>query len=106
MKRSEINAIIKEFEAMLKEYKFALPPFLSFTPEEWAEKNHEYDEIRDNALGWDVTDYGMGNYDKLGLADLLRTRGSVLKEEFRPDGAYYEATVKIDELHKFTPYLL
>ena len=45
-------------------------------------------------------------YDKLGLADLLRTRGSVLKEEFRPDGAYYEATVKIDELHKFTPYLL
>ena len=34
MKRSEINAIIKEFEAMLKEYHFALPPFLSFTPEE------------------------------------------------------------------------
>ena len=45
-------------------------------------------------------------YDKLGLADLLRTRGSVLKEEFRPDGAYYEATVKIDDLHRFAPYLL
>ena len=64
MKRSEINAVIKEFEAMLAEYRFALPPYLSFTPEEWAEKGHEYDEIRDNALGWDVTDYGEGHYDR------------------------------------------
>ena len=48
MKRSEINAIIKDFESKLNEFKFALPPFLSFTPEEWASKGHEYDEIRDN----------------------------------------------------------
>ena len=41
MKRSKINAIIKDFEAMLKEYKFALPPFLDFTPEEWAEKGQD-----------------------------------------------------------------
>ena len=45
-------------------------------------------------------------YDKLALADILRTRGSVLKEEFRTDGAYYEATVKIDDLHRFEPYLV
>lgn len=77
MKRSEINAIIKEFEAMLKEYRFALPPFLSFTPEEWAEKGHEYDEIRDNALGWDVTDYGMGDYGRLGLALITIRNGNV-----------------------------
>lgn len=77
MKRSEINAIIKEFEAMLQEYKFALPPFLSFTPEEWETKGHEYDEIRDNALGWDVTDYGEGNYDKLGLALITIRNGNV-----------------------------
>lgn len=76
MKRSEINAIIKEFEAMLKEYHFALPPFLSFTPEEWAEKGHEYDEIRDNALGWDITDYGMGDFDKLGLSLITIRNGN------------------------------
>lgn len=76
MKRSEINGIIREFEALLKEYKFALPPFLSFTPEEWAEKGHEYDEIRDNALGWDVTDYGMGDYDNLGLALITIRNGN------------------------------
>ena len=40
MKRSEINAVIKKFEALLAEYKFALPPYLSFTPEEWAEKSN------------------------------------------------------------------
>ena len=28
MKRSEINAVIKKFEALLAEYKFALPPYL------------------------------------------------------------------------------
>lgn len=51
MKRSEVNAVIKQFEALLDQYKFRIPPYLSFTPEEWAEKGHEWDEIRDNALG-------------------------------------------------------
>ena len=82
MKRSEINAIIKEFEAMLNEYRFALPPFLSFTPEEWAEKGHEYDEIRDNALGWDITDYGEGNYNKKGLALITIRNGNVHNDKY------------------------
>ena len=37
---------------MVREYRFALPPFCGFTPEEWKEKGHDYDEIRDNMLGW------------------------------------------------------
>ena len=77
MKRSEINAIIKKFETLLAEHCFELPPFLKFTPEEWAEKGHEYDEIRDNMLGWDVTDYGMGDYAKLGLALITLRNGNV-----------------------------
>ena len=55
MKRSEINAALREMEQMVREYRFALPPFCGFTPEEWAEKGHDYDEIRDNMLGWDIT---------------------------------------------------
>lgn len=82
MKRSEINKIIKEFEGLLNEYKFALPPFCHFTPEEWAEKGHEYDEIRDNALGWDVTDYGEGDYDKKGLALITIRNGNVHNEKY------------------------
>lgn len=82
MKRSEINGIIKKFEQMLAEYKFELPPFLFFTPEEWAEKGHEYDEIRDNMLGWDVTDYGEGNYDELGLALITIRNGNVHNSKY------------------------
>ena len=51
MKRSEINAALKEMEQMIREYRFAIPPFCNFTPEEWKEKGHDYDEIRDNMLG-------------------------------------------------------
>lgn len=83
MKRSEINAVIKKFEALLAEYKFALPPYLSFTPEEWAEKGYEYDEIRDNALGWDVTDYGEGHFDTLGLALITIRNGNVHNPKYK-----------------------
>jgi D-lyxose ketol-isomerase len=77
MKRSLINATIKKFEALLQEHRFELPPFLSFTPEQWQTKGHEYDEIRDNQLGWDVTDYGMGDFDRLGLALITLRNGNV-----------------------------
>ena len=82
MKRSEINACIKEFEAMLKEYRFALPPFLSFTPEEWESKGHEYDEIRDNALGWDITDYGEGDFETKGLYLITLRNGNVHNDKY------------------------
>ena len=45
-------------------------------------------------------------YDKLALADILRSRGSVTEEEYRENGVYYRATVKVDDLHRFEPYLL
>ena len=45
-------------------------------------------------------------YDKLALADILRSRGSVAAEEYRENGVYYRATVKIDDLHRFEAYLI
>lgn len=42
MKRSEINKALKELETMCETYRFALPPFCSFTPEEWQAKGHEW----------------------------------------------------------------
>lgn len=95
MKRSEINKIIKEFEGLLNEYKFALPPFCHFTPEEWETKGHEYDEIRDNALGWDVTDYGEGNFDKLGLALITIRNGNVHNPKYTK--VYAEKIMMIKE---------
>ena len=67
MKRSEINKILLENIEFIDKMNFKLPKFAYFTPEEWEEKGHEYDEIRENMLGWDVTDYGHGDYRNIGL---------------------------------------
>ena len=78
MKRSEINQAIRQMEALIKEHGFEIPPFCSWTPEEWKEKGAEYQEIRDNMLGWDITDYGLGEFDKVGFA-LLTLRSGTLQ---------------------------
>lgn len=95
MKRSEINAVIRKFEGLLKEHCFELPPFLGWTPEEWQEKGHEYDEIRDNMLGWDVTDYGMGQFDTLGLALITIRNGNTHNPKYTK--TYAEKIMMLDE---------
>lgn len=76
VKRSKINAAIKELEEMAKQNGFSLPPFCHWTPQEWNEKSSEYDEIRDNMLGFDITDYGMGNFDKVGFSLITLRNGN------------------------------
>ena len=76
MKRSEINKAIREMEALVKKHGFALPPFCNWTKEDWANKGHEYDEIRDNMLGWDITDYGLGDFEKVGFALITLRNGN------------------------------
>ena len=83
MKRSEINLALKEMEGMLEKYRFALPPFCYFTPQEWREKGPEYDEIRDNMLGWDITDYGLGKFNQVGFSLITLRNGNVLMEKYR-----------------------
>ena len=81
MKRSEINACIREFEAVLRKHCFMLPPFLSFTPEEWQTKGSEYDEIWDNALGWDLTDFGSGDFFSRGLYLITLRNGNPHRDD-------------------------
>lgn len=81
MKRSQINALVKENQAFIEKMGFRLPPFAHYTPEEWAKKDHAYDEIRDHMLGWDVTDYGLGDYDKIGLFLFTIRNGSFAEKD-------------------------
>ena len=83
MKRSEIDSVIKEFEGLLRKHCFMLPPYLNFSPEEWRDKGAEYDEIRDNSLGWDITDYGLGDYWKTGLALITLRNGNVKDPRYK-----------------------
>ena len=45
-------------------------------------------------------------YSKLGEAAPMRQRGTVLAEEYRPDGVYLEGIVKAADVHRFLPWLL
>lgn len=84
MKRSEINSALREMEAALARYQIQLPPFCQFTPEEWREKGHEYDEVRDNMLGWDITDYGQGDFQKVGFSLITLRNGNYAKRDAYP----------------------
>lgn len=79
MKRSEINAALRELEAMCEKEHCYLPPFCHFTPEQWENIGHEYDEVRDCMLGWDITDYGHGDFNRIGLF-LFTIRNGNLKD--------------------------
>ncbi len=45
-------------------------------------------------------------YDKLGLAESMRTNGKVLEEEYREEGVYFKGIVKAEYLHIYEAYLL
>ena len=68
MKRSEINAILRDVDAFLRLSGFHLPPFAGWTLEEWQSKREVAREILDCRLGWDVTDFGKGDFRRIGLA--------------------------------------
>lgn len=95
MKRSQVNAVLRKFEGLIAAHGFALPSFLSWTPGEWAGKGHEYDEIRDNMLGWDVTDYGMGRYEELGLALITIRNGNARNPKYPK--TYAEKLMMLEE---------
>ncbi len=84
MKRSRINEVIKDMEQLIKEHGFEIPPFAKWDARAWETVGHEYDEIRDNKLGWDITDYGLGKFDEVGFALLTIRNGNQQMPERYP----------------------
>ena len=96
MKRSEINKAIRDMEALIARFNFALPPFCCWSPDDWQDKGHEYDEIRDNMLGWDVTDYGEGRFREIGFSLItLRNGNRQMPEKY--EKSYAEKLLMIYE---------
>lgn len=75
MKRSEINALIDDAIDLLRMHQIRLPPFAYWTPPEWAKRGAECDEIRYCKLGWDITDFGSGRFDEVGLVVFTMRNG-------------------------------
>ena len=84
MKRSRINRCIREAIDFMDECRFALPPFALWTPQQWTAQGHECDEIRRNGLGWDVTDFGLGDFENKGLVLFTLRNGSPDHPEDKP----------------------
>jgi D-lyxose ketol-isomerase len=90
MKRSRVNAILQEGDAFIRSFGYVMPPFAYFTPDEMQARG-DMAQIRERRLGWDVTDYGKGDFDALGLflftvrngdnADLASGRGMLYAEK-------------------------
>jgi len=68
MKRSEVNSIIAGVKVFLAEHRFMLPEWAEWGPEMWKGTYGKCFEIVDNKLGWDITDFGSGDFRKQGLA--------------------------------------
>ena len=96
MKRSEINRALRRMEEMIREYRISLPDFCQFTPEEWRTKGHDYDEVRDNMLGWDITDYGLGRFQEIGFS-LITLRNGNMKMADRYPKSYAEKLLYLEE---------
>ncbi|KAF5071577.1 D-lyxose isomerase [anaerobic digester metagenome] len=75
MKRSQINQAIREMEELADRFHFALPPFCHVSPATWPVLGHDWDEVRDCRLGWDITDYGQGDFHALGFSLITLRNG-------------------------------
>lgn len=102
MRRSEINGIMREAMRFLEKHHFALPPFAFWTPEDWAGKGAEVEEIVTNKLGWDITDFGCGDYERFGLF-LFTIRNGNLADVPRGEGKSYAEKAMIVGEEQMTP---
>ena len=66
MKRSTINDIMAAADEMIRHYGFVLPPFAYWTPEAFKART-DARRIVESRMGWDITDYGQGRFDQMGL---------------------------------------
>jgi D-lyxose ketol-isomerase len=101
MKRSTINRYIAEAAAFFANNRFALPPFASWTSEDWRQLGGEATELRTQRLGWDVTDFNSGNFETCGLTLFtLRNGRSSRPETTKP---YAEKIMMVRD-HQLTPF--
>ena len=103
MKRSEINAIMRESLAFVEqEHKFLLPPFAHWTLKDWKSKGEECRDIIRQQLGWDITDFGSGDYDAIGLAIITIRNGIFAEVNGGTSKPYAEKILLVNE-EQITP---
>jgi D-lyxose ketol-isomerase len=96
MKRSEINRLISDAIEFLDAMKFKLPPWAYWSPADWKGRAADCQELRRSHLGWDITDFGSGDFLKTGLLLFTLRNGSI-------DGKPYAEKAMIVQAGQETP---
>jgi D-lyxose ketol-isomerase len=103
MKRSEVNAIIRESDKFIRSFGYVMPPFAYWSPEELkARTSSDSRAILDARLGWDITDYGQGKFDELGLF-LFTTRNGNQADLKKGGGMLYAEKIMISREKQLSP---
>lgn len=98
MKRSEINQILKNAKTFMAEKQFILPPWAYWSMEDWQKNRQGASEITENMLGWDITDFGSGDFYRRGLFLFTIRNG-----KFNVDKKPYAEKIMIVEENQETP---
>jgi D-lyxose ketol-isomerase len=102
MKRSQINGLISDALVFMGEMKFVMPRFARWTPDDWRTKGPEVSEIVTSQLGWDITDFGSGDFEKIGLV-IFTIRNGTFAELKKPQGKIYAEKILIVQENQITP---
>lgn len=102
MKRSEINKLMSDALAFMGDMKFLMPPFATWLPKDWRAKGAEASEIVTSELGWDITDFGSGDFEKIGLV-IFTIRNGTFAELKKPQGKIYAEKILIVQENQVTP---
>ncbi|OJF91357.1 D-lyxose/D-mannose family sugar isomerase [Pararhizobium antarcticum] len=102
MKRSQINTIIRQSEAFMRDFGYILPPFAGWSPEEMVARKAEIAGITGAGLGWDITDFGLGDFASKGLF-LFTTRNGRVGDLKRGRGMLYAEKAMISRKDQVTP---
>ncbi|WP_299205440.1 D-lyxose/D-mannose family sugar isomerase [uncultured Tateyamaria sp.] len=100
MKRSRVNDILAEGAAFFTKYGWTVPPFGGWTPDEM--RSDKAAHIRDRGLGWDITDYGQGRFDEMGLF-LFTMRNGDLTEMGQQGAMLYAEKLMISRQDQLSP---
>ena len=102
MKRSTINTIMAEADDLIREHGFVLPPFAYWTPEEFVARKDEARNVISARNGWDITDYGAGDFDRMGLF-LFTLRNGRLADLQGGGGMCYAEKLLISRQDQISP---
>lgn len=102
MKRSRINQIMAEADDLIRHHGFTLPPFAYWTPDQFKSRAGAAQHLIDARCGWDITDYGDGRFDEMGLF-LFTLRNGRLADLQRGGGMCYAEKLLISRQDQLSP---